>query len=33
MQCAVGAMVVEVLQVLGQDVFEVAVVDDQYPVQ
>jgi hypothetical protein len=33
MQCAVGAMVVEIGHVLGQGVFEVAAVDDQHPVQ
>jgi hypothetical protein len=32
-QCAVGAVVVEVRHVLGQHVFEVAAVDDQYPVE
>jgi hypothetical protein len=33
MQCAVGAMVVEVHQVLGQHAFEVATVNDQYSIQ
>jgi hypothetical protein len=33
MQCAVGAMVVEVHQVLDQNAFEVATVDDQYSIQ
>jgi hypothetical protein len=33
MQCAVGAVLVEVRHVLGQHVVEVAAVDDQYPVQ
>jgi hypothetical protein len=33
MQCAVWAVLVEVRYVLGQNVFEVAVVDDQYPVK
>jgi hypothetical protein len=32
-QCAVGAMVVEVGYVLGQRVVEVAAVDDQYSVE
>jgi hypothetical protein len=33
MQGAVGAVLVEVRHVLGQHVFEVAAVDDQYPVK
>jgi hypothetical protein len=33
MQCAVGAMVIEVGYVLGQHVCEVTAVDDQHPVK
>jgi hypothetical protein len=33
MQCAVGSVLVEVRHVLGQNMFEVAAVEDQYPVE
>jgi hypothetical protein len=33
MQCAVRAVVVEVRYILSQNVFEVAPVDDQHPVE
>jgi hypothetical protein len=33
MQCAVGAMVVEMRHVLGQRSLEMAAVDDEHPVQ